>query len=126
MDTNMNNHEKCGIGIEAPLPKRVLDVSKKDVFLYESQNEPCRYLCLSHCWGSSRPRSMTTSKTLSSYKQRIPWDHFPKNFQDAIHFCRSMQIPYLWIDCLCIVQDDERDWREQSVEMYAIYANAYL
>jgi hypothetical protein len=116
----------CGRGADAALPKRVLDVSKKNVFLYESHNEHSRYICLSHCWGPTRPRSLTTSETISQYKKSIPWDHFSRNFQDAIHFCRRLGVQYLWIDSLCILQDDEQDWREQSTEMHTIYANAYL
>jgi hypothetical protein len=122
----VNNHDQCGQAHEAPLPKRILDVSKKDVFLYESKKESSRYICLSHCWGASRSRSMTTSKSLSTYKKSIPWGDFSQNFKDAIDFCRRLQIQYIWIDCLCIVQDDELDWREQSAEMYSIYSNAFL
>lgn len=122
----VNNHEQCGQAFEAPLPKRILDVSKTDVFLYESRNEPAKYICLSHCWGVSRPKSMTTLAKLSSYKRFIPWGDFSQNFKDAIHFCRRLQISYIWIDCLCIVQDDELDWREQSAEMYSIYSNAFM
>ena len=37
-----------------------------------------------------------------------------------------MNISYLWIDSLCIVQDSEEDWRNQSAKMAEIYANAFL
>lgn len=33
---------------------------------------------------------------------------------------------YIWIDSLCIVQDDEDDWREQGGKMAEIYENSYL
>lgn len=39
-----------------------------------------------------------------------------------------LRIPYLWVDALCIIQndDEERDWYEQSSEMCEIYSNAQL
>lgn len=42
--------------------------------------------------------------------------------------CRSLNIPFLWVDALCIVQNDEReqDWYEQSGDMCDIYSNAHL
>jgi hypothetical protein len=37
--------------------------------------------------------------------------------------CRRLEIRYLWIDSLCIVQDDNDDWRSHSVIMGKIYQN---
>src|SRR6187402_2210908 len=51
----------------------------------------------------------------------------PKTFQDAIYVARHLnpRVQYLWIDSLCIVQDDARDWARESVQMYQIYRNSY-
>ena len=48
--------------------------------------------------------------------------------QDAVVVCQSLGIRYLWVDALCIVQNDidERDWYEQSGEMCEIFSNAHL
>ncbi|KAH6647611.1 heterokaryon incompatibility protein-domain-containing protein [Truncatella angustata] len=53
-----------------------------------------------------------------------PVDDLPQSFQDAVGVARSMQIRYLWIDCLCIIQDSEEDWETQSLEMREIYAHS--
>jgi len=115
-----------------PLPKRVLCLesrllTKKRVRLYEPQSEEVgRYICLSHRWGSSQPLR-TTSQNLQSHKKKgISWGEVPKTFQGAIILALQLGIRYVWIDSLCIVQDDPTDWNEQSALMCDIYQNAWL
>jgi hypothetical protein len=50
----------------------------------------------------------------------------PKSFQDAILLTRSLNIDYLWIDSLCIIQDNEDDWRFEAGKMADVYRNATL
>jgi hypothetical protein len=49
-----------------------------------------------------------------------------KTFQDAITITRSLSVLYLWIDSLCIIQDDEHDWEIESSQMASVYENSYL
>ena len=69
---------------------------------------------------------MTTSATLEQRKSGIPFDIIPKTFQDAIKFTARLGIRYIWIDTLCIVQDDKEDWRRESALMADIYRNAII
>ncbi|KAE8158441.1 heterokaryon incompatibility [Aspergillus tamarii] len=39
---------------------------------------------------------------------------------------QQLGVKYLWIDSLCIVQNDRKDWREQCPRMAEIYHNAYI
>lgn len=50
----------------------------------------------------------------------------PQNFRDAVLVTRMLGLRYLWIDCLCIIQDDDRDWQKESAIMASVYHNAYL
>jgi len=61
-----------------------------------------------------------------SLKTRIPLDHFPKTFREAVEAARRMGINYLWIDSLCIIQDSNGDWLKESVLMYQVYSNAFI
>jgi hypothetical protein len=110
------------------LPRRVLDVRNNRVCLYESGNEVTRYVCLSHCWGTRASSTIlrTTLETYDLFKVDIPWAHLPRTFQDAIDFVRRLDVAFLWIDSLCIVQDDSVDWQQQSANMASIYQNAYI
>jgi hypothetical protein len=111
------------------LPSRVIDVdpdsSSTDVRLFESHGRRARYIALSHRWGGSR----TLTTTTSSLKQRlsgIAWNDVPKTFQNAITITRLLHVRYLWIDSLCIIQDDIKDWEIESSNMASVYQNAYL
>ena len=55
--------------------------------------------------------------------QSIPYESLTKTFQDSIEIALKFDIRYIWIDSLCIVQDDHMDWEEQAGQMAAIYEN---
>lgn len=50
----------------------------------------------------------------------------PQSFQDAVTISRELGVRYLWIDSLCIVQDDEEDWKREAAKMASIFHGAYL
>ncbi len=109
------------------LPKRLMDVSSSQVRLCEpSVEESASYVCLSHCWGGVEPLCKTTTTTIESNKRGIGWDAMPKTFQDAIDFTRRLDVKYIWIDSMCIIQDDSQDWAEQSACMTSVYEHAHL
>lgn len=78
------------------------------------------YVALSHCWGDQSAIFTTTTATIKDLLLEIPWKKLPKTFQDAISITRSLKINYLWIDSLCIIQDDPLDWKIESVKMAEI------
>lgn len=49
-----------------------------------------------------------------------------QTLRDAVIVCREMNVRYLWIDALCIVQNDvdEQDWYTESGRMRHVYSNA--
>ncbi|KUJ21488.1 HET-domain-containing protein [Mollisia scopiformis] len=86
-------------------------------------------MALSYCWGPIDGTSKllkTTHETLASRREKIAVDTMPQTFQDAIIIARTLGIQYLWIDSLCIIQDDSRDWQIESSKMAEIFSNAYL
>jgi len=46
--------------------------------------------------------------------------------RDAFRVCRTLDIRYLWINALCILQDSKQNWEEQSQDMSLIYEGASL
>jgi hypothetical protein len=48
------------------------------------------------------------------------------SFQDAVIVTRTLGVRYLWIDSLCICQDDLRDWEREAAKMASVYSNSYL
>jgi hypothetical protein len=53
-------------------------------------------------------------------------DEMPQTFQNAIKVARDLGFQNLWIDSLCIVQDDLADWQDQSVRMRQVFRDASL
>lgn len=68
----------------------------------------------------------TTSATIAQRKKAIPFSQLPRTFQEATSIIRRLGFRYLWIDSLCIIQDDEADWQRESAQMADIYAKAAL
>src|SRR6266536_2403511 len=118
-------HLRCFLPEQVPLPDRVVDVSGQKLCLKETNKNLGQYMCLSYCWRPTRP--LTTERdTIHQIREGILWPSIPKTFQDAIIFTRQLGIQYLWIDSLCIIQDDKKDWETQAGQMAQIYGNSYL
>jgi hypothetical protein len=133
--TCTKEHASCkSLSSSRPLPKRVLDVQgsllrPKGVFLYEPKSdEKGSYVALSHCWGdqTAKPLLKITRSTMESRRRGIAWLELSKSFRDAIAITRKLGIRYLWIDSLCIIQDDREDWELEAMKMGSVYGNAYL
>lgn len=66
------------------------------------------------------------SGNISARMLRIPLDELTQTFLDAIEIARKLGIPYIWIDALCIIQDDDEDWAQEAARMADVYKNANL
>jgi len=84
-----------------------------------------QYATLSHCWGSSNPLQLT-SASFHSLQQGITISELGQTFQDAIFIAQSLEIEFVWIDSLCILQDSEEDWLREAPLMSNVYKNARL
>lgn len=91
----------------------------------ESSGVQDRYICLSHCWGSKQPL-VTTKTNLEDHLNHIPWESMPPLYRDTIRLAWRYGIKYVWIDSLCILQGDERDWAHEAGRMKDVYGNAFL
>ncbi|KAL8419318.1 hypothetical protein RB594_002514 [Gaeumannomyces avenae] len=88
-----------------------------------------KYATLSYCWGSSSEAASQLTTTRETFTQRsngIPLNTMPNVVQDAIAVCHAIGIRYLWVDALCILQDDREDWARESELMGKVYAHSYL
>ncbi|KAK7996718.1 transcription activator of gluconeogenesis [Apiospora arundinis] len=119
-------HERCSTK-PVILPSRVIDTGLENdvVKLIEPRGQSGTYACLSHCWGGELILA-TTQETIQRKKTGIPLDELPKTFLDAVKIVRHLGIRYIWIDSLCIVQDDADDWARESARMHDVYSNAHL
>ncbi|KAF1829959.1 HET-domain-containing protein [Decorospora gaudefroyi] len=88
-----------------------------------------QYVALSYCWGGPSEAAQqlrSTSLSVQQHCHRIPPEKLPWAIQDAVKVTRALCIRYLWVDALCIIQGDEKDWARESRNMGLVYSNAYV
>lgn len=83
------------------------------------------YSTLSHCWGTHKILTLTKGN-LWDLIGRIPTAQLSRTFQNAIEIARYLGFKYIWIDSLCIVQDDADDWKRESKRMGDVYGGSNL
>lgn len=123
-----HNHPNCNVPELAPLPTRVIDVGldlSSPVKLYVSDGCKDYYAALSYCWGDKQ-EYITTTQTIKSRKENMFLEDLPQTLQDAIMVTRRLGIRYLWVDALCIIQDNAEDKAIQINAMGDVYKNAVL
>ncbi|KAK1981015.1 heterokaryon incompatibility protein [Colletotrichum cereale] len=111
------------------MPTRVIDVGRIDgsqVRLVDTAKmRASPYVALSYCWGKAA-HLLTTEKNFQAMITGIHVAEFPRTIQDAVEVTRRLNLRYLWVDALCIIQDSARDWEVESAKMASVYHNAYL
>jgi hypothetical protein len=123
------DHPSCSSA--SILPRRVLDLETQNhqiaARLIESDGLKDKYVALSHCWGGDPSLTITTTTaTIRERQSEIAWEELPQTFRDAIIITKGLGVRYLWIDSLCIIQQDMLDWEQESSKMASTYSNCYL
>ncbi|KAI9147143.1 hypothetical protein HJFPF1_13175 [Paramyrothecium foliicola] len=124
------SHQACKQP-SSSLPYRVLQLQRDSrgeihVNLVEDLSSKEPYACLSHRWGASTLRCRTLKSTIQAYFKSVPWSELPLSFQQACAVTLHLGLKYIWIDSLCIIQDDKEDWKIQAAEMCRIYRGSYI
>lgn len=89
------------------------------------------YLALSHCWGGpttdEKKKYCTTPENIRRRRKGFTFEDLPKTFQDAVQVTRKLGKNFLWIDSLCIIQEEEgkSDWKRESKLMERVFSSAY-
>ena len=126
-------HDACPRNTQSDfVPTRLVDVSGPDLDTVRLLDAGCGtmpadapYVALSHCWGLTMPDSAkTTEENVAQHRRAIPLADLSNTFVDAIRFTRSLGIPHIWIDSLCIIQNSVSDWEREAAQMASIYSQA--
>lgn len=123
-------HGKCGVHRNSVLPIRVLNVgstSQNLLHLAETASlSPGSYAALSYCWGGQGNDYKLTRVRLNDYKSAILQSELPATIRDAVTLTRALGLQYLWVDALCIIQDDKEDWKSEALKMRQYYQSAFV
>ncbi|KAF1832274.1 HET-domain-containing protein [Decorospora gaudefroyi] len=126
-------HQNCRTKGDS-IPTRLIDVGtieNSTLQLVETQEERILntgYIALSHPWGDPKnhpPFCTTRGEVLEAFKKRIPYEELPATFKDAIYCTQRLNVRYLWIDSICILQGDDGDFKEESTRMENVFSGAY-
>jgi hypothetical protein len=124
-----SDHDQCQRdNVTLTMPTRLIEVGKQ-LRLVDTRNiEPSRYVALSHCWGhlQEHEKFCTYKRNITQRKAGIQFDALPRTFRDAVIVARGISMDYIWIDSLCIIQDDEADWQSEASKMEQVFSAAYL
>ncbi|KAK4901724.1 hypothetical protein LTR27_001496 [Elasticomyces elasticus] len=84
------------------------------------------YAALSYTWGSAPAVWQTVKANLKERQALLSYDDLPRTLQDAVTATVKLGLRYLWIDSLCICQDDDDDWAKEASRMAYIYMGAHV
>lgn len=127
------NHISCRASEASSFtPTRLLDLTGlgtmerfvRVLTVPSSFNQP--YAALSYCWGKSLNVRLTTDGFHLFTSKGKPCDELPATIRDACDLCYEIGIQYIWVCSLCIIQDSEHDWLEQSSTMGDLYNSAEI
>jgi hypothetical protein len=126
-----SHRETCSIATEF-LPSRLIKIDVENgklhcarLVLRSDLPSDTRYLTLSHCWGKSRPLSLT-QETFDSFRKDIPISILSKTYQETLQVTAWLGYEHVWIDSLCILQDSDQDqdWLDEAARMGDIYRHS--
>lgn len=130
--------DSCGedgvAGRGLPSNLRLIDVRRRRIVTVStSLYRKCSYLTLSYVWGveamrsetgtipQTLTRSMVTKDSNGRENTSLP-NNLPRTIEDAIYLTKELGFDYIWVDALCIVQDDPPEEKNKSLKrMDAIY-----
>ncbi|KAG8166863.1 hypothetical protein KVR01_002552 [Diaporthe batatas] len=124
----------CGLKDHVPssMPTMLLKLENVDecglVRLVELKiGEKQKYLALSYCWGATKQRKLLrTDNRVEFMEDGVRLEQLDATIRDAIRVTRELGYLYLWIDALCIVQDDAESRNSEISRMGDIYENASI
>ncbi|KAH7095139.1 heterokaryon incompatibility protein-domain-containing protein [Paraphoma chrysanthemicola] len=121
-------------------PTRLIDVGTLQqpvLRLVETQQDvtsSTRYIALSHPWGDTnayeafvtlRHDNSQAGHDITRFKNSIPYNDMPKTFKHAVDCARNLNVRYLWIDSICIIQGKDGDFGDEAKRMEDVYSGAY-
>lgn len=102
------------------------DIGKVHISLLDTPAIDVPYAALTYRWGTAEPSWCTTSANISTRHERIIFHTLPLTLQQAIRTTALLGLRFLWIDSICIVQDDVEEWNRESLLMASIYQTALV
>jgi hypothetical protein len=130
-----NTHSISDISSDGLVPTRLLDlsllpISQEDDIIKVMPSASLRsntdYVALSHRWGQDEQCKLSRANYDKLTTDGLKVADLPLTYRESVELCRGLGMPFLWIDSLCIIQDDLDDWKNEARRMAIIYDKATL
>lgn len=125
----IENHKSCVRQSRGVSPHRLIRLSRpgepESARLQVTGSQHDEYVALSYCWGGPQVHA-TRRATYNTYLEELPYAQLPQTILDSFRVTRNLGLSYIWIDSLCIIQDDPEDVTREISMMGQIYQNAFL
>jgi hypothetical protein len=106
---------------------RLVDVQDKLIVTFNAiHEEKPSYVALSYVWGNRNRDYMLTKQNEEKYHTKNGLPPLPKTIADAMEAVAHLDQRYLWVDALCILQDDDQDKAVQIPAMKTVYGGALV
>ena len=119
--TNFQNYPRRLIAVGTASESAVANIRVVEKASLSRQD--VQYGVLIYRWGAQN-NLKTMKKTLDDHQKGIPMTVLPKTLRDAMTVTCRLLFRYMWIDSLCIIQDDPSDWATEAAHMGDIYMNS--
>lgn len=114
--------------VDGPMPWRLLHIGQENGTaprLIDTNGKHFQFCALSYCWGRES-FIKTTKGNLGLHERAIDLASLPILLRQSVDVARQLAFKYIWIDALCIIQDDDTDWEREASRMDSIYSHAEL
>ncbi len=114
------------LSVDLKFTLRVIDVENRCIIDAPSK---CQFVALSYVWGSANQLKLEEknhARLRSAGGLSDDLADIPKTIKDAMYLCEKLGERYLWVDALCIKQDDNDDKLDQIRSMDHIFSCAVL
>lgn len=121
-----SSHDRCADDLGAyPRGLTLIDVHRMCLVDVPADGSRPRYLALSYVWGTiSQPVLKRAVSKKWHTEGGLRAVDIPETIRDAMQLTGMVGYDYVWVDALCIVQDDSAARDHQITQMHEIYQHA--
>lgn len=82
------------------------------------------YMTLSHCWGQIE-MFCTYPENVEKYLENIDFKELPKTFRHVMRLAWRLEVRYIWIDSICVIQGEKGDFGSEAQLVYPDLARGF-